>query len=91
MADIAMLMAEEYEKMMKKMSSDHEDLELLSSSTVVSGMWLKRPRLNKLVHEPKSKIGLATINEQLFLRYSVGNVEFKPIKKLVLKLSQQIW
>ena len=62
MTDVAMLMAEEYEKMTKKMSSDHEDLESLSSSTVVSGVWMKRPRLNKLVHDPKSKIGLATIN-----------------------------
>ncbi|KAI3499814.1 hypothetical protein L1887_35626 [Cichorium endivia] len=62
MADIAMLMAEEYEKMMKKMSSDHENLELVPSSTVVSEVWKKRPRLTKLVHEPKSKIGHATIN-----------------------------
>ncbi|KAI3511683.1 hypothetical protein L1887_18840 [Cichorium endivia] len=64
MADIALLMAEEYQKIMKKMSSDHEDLELLPSSTVTvsSGLWMKRPRFNKLVHEPKSKIGLATIN-----------------------------
>lgn len=61
-----MLMAEEYEKMMimKKMSSDHEDLELLPLSTMGSGLWWmkKRPRMNKLVHEPKSKIGVATIN-----------------------------
>lgn len=60
-----MLMAEEYEKMMKKMStslSDHnEDLgdhQLYSSSSV----WVKKPKLKKLVHEPKSKIGHATIN-----------------------------
>ena len=63
MADIAMLMAEEYEKMMKKMSSDHnEDLgdhQFYSSSSV----WIiKKPKLKKLVHEPKSKIGHATIN-----------------------------
>ncbi|KAI3511684.1 hypothetical protein L1887_18841 [Cichorium endivia] len=48
MADIALLMAEEYEKIMKKMSSDHEDLELLPSSTVSYGLWMKRPRFNKL-------------------------------------------
>ncbi|KAI3669354.1 hypothetical protein L6452_40587 [Arctium lappa] len=61
MAEIAMLMAEEYEKMMKKMSSDHEDVaeSLPCSST---GVWIKRPRLKKLVHEPKSNIGIATIN-----------------------------
>ncbi|KAI3725663.1 hypothetical protein L1987_65454 [Smallanthus sonchifolius] len=59
MADIAMLMAEEYEKMMmkkKKMSNDNVELE---STT---GVWIKKPRFKKLVHEPKSKIGRATIN-----------------------------
>ncbi|KAL8231861.1 hypothetical protein R6Q57_001639 [Mikania cordata] len=69
MAEIAMLMAEEYERMMKKMTTDHhDDLESLTSSSsststsTSSGVWMKMPRLKKLVHEPKSNIGLATIN-----------------------------
>ncbi|KAJ0534148.1 hypothetical protein HanIR_Chr09g0416481 [Helianthus annuus] len=61
MADIAMLMAEEYEKMMKKkLQNDNDDLELLPSYS--TGIWIKRPRFKKLVHEPKSNIGRATIN-----------------------------
>ncbi|KAL8251631.1 hypothetical protein R6Q59_035324 [Mikania micrantha] len=69
MAEIAMLMAEEYERMMKKMmtTDHHDDLESLtasssSSTSTSSGVWMKMPRLKKLVHEPKSNIGLATIN-----------------------------
>ncbi|KAK1432375.1 hypothetical protein QVD17_09271 [Tagetes erecta] len=65
MADIAMLMAEEYEKMMKKKMSTtidkyDDDLEHMLPST--TSVWIKRPRFKKLVHEPKSKIGSATIN-----------------------------
>ncbi|KAD4586343.1 hypothetical protein E3N88_23944 [Mikania micrantha] len=55
MAEIAMLMAEEYERMMKKMmtTDHHDDLESLtasssSSTSTSSGVWMKMPRLKKL-------------------------------------------
>ncbi|KAK9069459.1 hypothetical protein SSX86_011363 [Deinandra increscens subsp. villosa] len=63
MADVAMLMAEEYEKMMKMKKTSSGDL--LESSSSSCGVWLKKGlslKKSLLVHEPKSKIGLATIN-----------------------------
>ncbi|KAK9075513.1 hypothetical protein SSX86_003837 [Deinandra increscens subsp. villosa] len=65
MADVAMLMAEEYEKMMKMKKTSSGDLLESSSSSFSCGVWMKKGlslKKSLLVYEPKSKIGLATIN-----------------------------